>query len=333
MADFTLTHKAIDDAHQRLESHILRTPTIPVTHGFFAERFPDSKIFLKHELFQKSGTFKFRGVLNNLLSMSEKPSRVTAMSAGNHAIAVAVAAKQLGIDAKIVMQASANPARIAATKAAGAEVIIAKDGPTGFSMAHEIAEKEGRVFVHPFDGMRVAEATAGVAAEMIADAGGLDLIIVAVGGGGLAGGVSAGAKLIDANINVFGVEPEGAAAMALSFETGKASTLDEIETIADSLAPPMTTDTTYALCNQNINRLTTVSDDQMVAAAYLLFRDHKLAVEPGGAASTAAALSKFNSEIEGKRVGVILCGSNIDPQSFCELLARGEGAFNDGLLN
>ena len=333
MAEIILSPDAIRISGQRLAPHIVRTPTVKVAHGFFHERFPESEIFLKHELFQKSGTFKFRGVLNNLLSLEEKPARVTAMSAGNHAIAVAVAAKQLGIDAKIVMQASANPARIAATKAAGAEVIIAKDGPTGFAMAHEIADKEDRVFVHPFDGMRVAEATAGVAAELIEDAGGLDAIVVAIGGGGLAGGLSAGAKLIDQNIKIFGVEPEGAAAMALSFKNGEASTLEQIETIADSLAPPMTTETTFGLCSKNIDKLGAISDDEMAAAAYLLFRDHKLAVEPGGAASTAAALTRFNDEIAGKRVGVILCGSNIDPLTFCELLKRGEDAFAAGKLN
>ena len=330
------TALTLDDVYsvrERLSAHIDRTPTIRATHGVFCERFPGAAVFLKYELFQRSGTFKIRGVLNNLLKAGGGVSRVTAMSAGNHAVAVAEACRQLGLDAKIVMQASANPARVGATKAAGAEVVIAKDGPTGFAMAHDIAEKEERIFIHPFDGLNVAEATAGVALEMIEDAGGLDAIVVAIGGGGLAGGVSAGAKLLAPGIKVYGVEPEGAAAMALSFERGEASTLPKIETIADSLAPPMTTETTYSLCRANVDELATVSDDELAAASALLFSDYKLAVEPGGAASSAAALARFADALRGKRVGVVLCGSNIDRATFSALLERGETALARGVLS
>lgn len=334
MTKFDLSSEAMEAAAARLSPHITRTPTIGASHGFLKERFPDTQFFFKYEHLQESGTFKFRGVMNNLLSMPYLPKAgVTAMSAGNHAIAVAVAARKLGLDAKVVMQATANPARISATKAAGAELVIAKDGPSGFAKALEIAESEDRLFIHPFDGMRVAEATAGVSKEMLEDVGGLDTIIVSVGGGGLAGGVAAGAKLIDQAIEVLGVEPEGAAAMTQSFKDGKPATLDNLNTIADSLAPPMTTETTYGLCSDNMDGLVTVTDDQMAAAAYLLFRDFKLAVEPACAAATAAAMTKFKDRLKEKRVGIILCGSNIDAQGHADLMRRGEAAFNKGVLN
>ncbi len=334
MKQFELSMDAVNSAEAQLRPHVTRTPTIEASHGFLKDQFLDTAFFFKYEHLQESGTFKFRGVMNNLLSMPYLPKAgVTAMSAGNHAIAVAVAARKLGLDAKVVMQATANPARIAATKAAGAELVIAKDGPSGFAKALEIAESEDRLFVHPFDGMRVAEATAGVSKEMLEDAGGLDVIIVSVCGGGLAGGVAAGAKLIDPSIEVLGVEPEGAAAMTQSFKDGKPATLDSLNTIADSLAPPMTTETTYGLCRDNMDALVTVTDDQMAAAAYLLFRDFKLAVEPACAAATAAAMTKFKDRIKSKRVGIILCGSNIDAEGHADLMKRGKTAFENGVLD
>lgn len=323
----------IRNTHEKLAAFISRTPTKEAVSGFFCELLPKSKVFLKYELFQVSGTFKSRGVLNNLLSATGDRRGVTAASAGNHAIAVAVGAKLLGLDAKVVMQASANPARIAAARAAGAEIIIAADGKEAFAKAHEIAESEGRLFIHPFDGPRVAEAAAGVALEMIEDSGGLDAIIVSVGGGGLGGGVSSGAKLLNPDCVVVGVEPEGAAAMAESFRIGAPATLAKIDTIADSLAPPMTTKTTFELCRDNMDRLVTVSDDQMAAACYLLFKDLKIAAEPACGAATAAAIAKCADGLAGKRVGVILCGSNIDIENFSALVRRGEGALARGALS
>ena len=328
----SLTITDINKTQALLGPHIVRTPTVKVKTGFIAERLPSSEVFLKYELFQVSGTFKARGVLNNLLSIKDRAQGVTAASAGNHAIAVSVASQLLGLDAKVVMQSSANPARIAAAKAAGAEIIIAKDGPEAFAMAHALEEKEGRLFIHPFDGMKVAEASAGIAQEFIEDSGGLDAVVVAIGGGGLAGGLSAGAKLINPNCRVYGVEPAGAAAMAQSFKQGSAATLSELDTIADSLAPPMTTDITYGLCRDNVDELFTVTDDQMAAGSYLLFRDMKLSVEPGGAAATVASVSHLKNKLAGKRVGILLCGSNIDEESFYELIKRGRKAFENGVL-
>lgn len=329
----SLSMKDVSSVRERLAPHVVRTPTIKAVSGVFSEMLPHSSIYLKYELFQVSGTFKARGVLNNLLAANEDCKGVTAASAGNHAIAVAVGAKLLRLDAKVVMQASANPARIAAARAAGAEIVIAADGKKAFAAAHDIAEKEGRLFIHPFDGIRVAEATACVAFEMIEDSGGLDAIIVSVGGGGLAGGVSAGAKMLNPECLVIGVEPEGAAAMAESFRIGAPATLSTIDTIADSLAPPMTTQTTYELCRRHLDRLVSVSDDQMAAACHLLFRDAKITAEPACGAATAAAIAKCADELAGKKVGVILCGSNIDIENFAALIRRGEAALSRGVLS
>lgn len=322
----------IKRACERITPYIQRTPILKATNSFFEQLLPNSEVYLKYELFQVSGTFKIRGVLNNLLSMDNVERGVTAVSAGNHAIAVAMASKILGLDAKVVMQSSANPARIAAAKKSGAKIIIAKDGTDAFALAHELEKEEGRLFIHPFDGMRVAEATAVIAQEMHADVEGLDTIVVAIGGGGLAGGVAAGSKLIRPKCEVLGVEPEGAAAMTASFKIGSAITLNELSTIADSLAPPMTTDITYTLCNQNLDALCTVSDDQMLAACYLLGRDQKVVAEPACGAATAAALDNYRERLKGKKVGIILCGSNIDAAGYAKQMQQGELAIANGIF-
>jgi threonine dehydratase len=313
---------AMGAARERLAPYIMRTPVVD---------WPGSDMVLKLESFQRTGTFKARGALNNLLT-ADGADRVTAFSAGNHAIAVAYAASVVGADAKVVMQATANPARIAATKAFGAEVLIEPDGAAALARAEALVAEEGRLFVHPFEGPRVTEATAGVALELIEDAGALDAIVVAIGGGGLAGGVAAAAKQLLPACAVYGVEPEGAAVMSGSLEAGAPLTLDHLDTIADSLAPPMTTPYAFATCRHYLDDVVVVSDDQMAAAAALLFTERKLAVEPAGAAAAAAAFGPLRQRLAGKRIGLIVCGANIDRESFCSLIARGEAALGAGVL-
>ena len=244
------------------------------------------------------------------------------MSAGNHAIAVAWAARQLGVSAKVVMQASANPARVAAARAHGAEVLTAADGPTGFALAEQIAADEGRTFIHPFEGERTALGTATVGLELVEQAPGLDAVIVAIGGGGLAGGAATAIKLLSPACRIFGVEPEGADSMHRSFAAGSPQRLERVQTIADSLGPPMALPYSFGLCRSALDRLVKVTDDEIRAAMGLLFRDMKLAVEPGGAASTAALVFRLREELRGARVGVIVCGSNIDADTFASLLPR-----------
>lgn len=281
-------------------------------------------IYLKLELFQQAGSFKVRGVLSNLLALTDEQRArgVTAMSAGNHAVAVAWGARRMGISAKVVMLATANPARIAAARALDAEIIVAPDGTAGFSLAERIAAEEGRAFIHPFDGYRTALGTATLGLELTEQVPDLDAVFVAIGGGGLAGGVARAVKLLNPRCQIFGVEPEGAASMHKSFLSGSAQRLEQVQTIADSLAPPMTLPYSYSLCRDHVDHLITVSDDAICRAMALLFREMKLAVEPAGAASTAGLLYCFPAELRGRRVGVIICGSNIDIGTFSMLVRR-----------
>ena len=282
----------------------------------------DTSVELKLELFQRAGSFKTRGALLGILALDDdaRGRGVTAVSAGNHAIAVSYAANALGVDAKVVMQSSANPARVAAARAFGAEVIIGGDGPACFALAEQIVEKEGRTFIHPFDGHNVTLGTATLGIEICEQMGPLDALVIPVGGGGLASGVALIAKQLMPECKVYGVEPAGADSMSRSFAAGEPQRLEKVETIADSLGPPMALPYSFSICQANIDRLVTVEDDAIRSAMRLLFDEMKLAVEPAAAAGTAALAGPLREELAGRRVGLIVCGTNIDPASHAKLL-------------
>jgi threonine dehydratase len=320
-------------AAKTLAAHIVTTP-IQAWHGvqLEAQLGAPSQLLLKLELFQRTGTFKVRAAMLNVLALTEEERRrgVTAVSAGNHAIAVACAAQRLGVSAKVVMLGTASALRIAAARAYGAEVIISTDGRTAFALADEIRGAERRTFIHPFDGRNVTLGTSGVGVEFLDQAGHLDAIVVAIGGGGLMAGVAAAVKQMQPSCLVLGVEPLGADVMSRSFRAAAPQRMERIDTIADSLAPPMTTQATYDLCRRFVDDIVTVSDDAICAALALLYRDAKLAVEPAGAAAAAAVLGPLAARLRGKRTGVVICGANIDSDSFYRYLKRGEQELQSG---
>jgi len=282
----------------------------------------DSRLVFKLECLQLTGTFKVRGALSVLLDLSEEEREcgVTAVSAGNHAVAVAYAARALGIDAKIVMIKTANPARINLARQFGAHVELADDGPTAFRRASEIQMQEGRHFVHPFEGEQVVRGTATLGVEFLQQSPQLDAVVVSIGGGGLIAGVSAALKQMSPRTRIYGVEPVGADSMSRSFAAGHAVSLDSVATIADSLAPPMATPYTFGVCRQFVDRIALIDDESLRSAMRILFSDLKLAVEPAAAAALAAALGPLRSELRGgQKVGIVVCGSNIDLNTFAAL--------------
>jgi threonine dehydratase len=314
-------------AAAQLTGHVVATPIQRWLGTQLEARLgAQTQVLLKLELFQRTGTFKVRAAMLNLLALtaSERRHGVTAVSAGNHAIAVACAAQRLGVSAKVVMIKTANPLRIAAAQAYGAEIIMAPDGRAAFAIAEEIRSAEQRAFIHPFDGRNVVLGTSGVGIEFLDQAAQLDAIVVAIGGGGLMAGVAAAVKQIKPDCLVFGVEPAGADVMSRSFRAGSAQSMDRVDTIADSLAPPLTTPATYDLCRRFVDEIVIVSDDAICAALALLYREAKLAVEPAGAAATAAVLGPLAERLRGRRIGVVVCGANIDSDSFYRYLKRGE---------
>ena len=277
----------------------------------------------KFELLQNAGTFKARGAFANILALdaAQKARGVTAISAGNHAIAVAYAAQKLGVPAKVVMLSSANPARLALARACGAEVLLAPDGATGFQMVADIQAQEGRFFVHPFNGLRTVLGTATLGAEWAEQSGGLDALVLPIGGGGLAAGVATAFKQAMPGLAIYGVEPEGANGMSRSFAEGGPIKMGAMSSIADSLCAPHTEAYSYGLCRRAIADIVTINDHDLRAAMRLLFEELKLAVEPACAAATAAACGPLRERLAGKRVGVLLCGSNTDLATFTRHMA------------
>ena len=281
-----------------------------------------TSVVLKLELFQYTGSFKPRGALTNMLNLSADALArgVTAVSAGNHAIAVAYAAKTLDTTAKVVMMKTANPFRVERCRSYGAEVVLADDVHAAFDTVRRIEREEGRSFVHPFEGERTVLGTATLGYEWCRQTPDLEAIIVPIGGGGLAAGVACAVKQLRPDCQVLGVEPTGADSMHRSFAAGSPQSIERVATIADSLGAPYAAPYSFAVCRRFLDDLVLIDDDAMRRAMGLLFREMKLAVEPAGAAATAALCGPLRERLAGKRVGVIVCGSNIDPASYARHL-------------
>jgi len=315
----SLTLAEIEETRAMIAPYVSRTPVHEWRGREIEALLPEgTRVNLKLELFQQSGTFKARGAISKVLRLTpeERARGICAVSAGNHALAAAYAAKALGTTAKVVMMGSANSARVEGCRALGAEVVIAPDGKTAFEMVEAIARDEGRTFVHPFEGPYTALGTATLGMEWLEQAPDLDAAIIAIGGGGLAGGASAAIKLLRPDCLVFGVEPTGSDTMTRSFAQGSPIDHAEVKTIADSLAPPFALPFSYGLCRANLDDIVLVDDDQIRSAMALLFREMKLAVEPAAAAASAALVGPLKERLAGKKVGVLVCGSNIDFDTF-----------------
>lgn len=275
---------------------------------------PGTTVLGKLEFLQYTGTFKARAALAALagLSPAQRAAGVTAVSAGNHAIATAYAARYFGVSARLVMIASANPARLAACRRFGAEVITAADVHEAFRLAQRIQADQGRYLVHPFEGRHVALGAGLVGREILAQVPEFDALLVPVGGGGLLAGVANAVRQARPDVRIYGVEPSGADSMSRSLAAGEPQTLASVNTIADSLGAPFAMPYSFALVRDNVDRLCTVTDDELRRAMRLLFSRLHLAVEPACAATTAAACGPLRQELAGKRVVLLFCGSNID---------------------
>lgn len=293
-------------------------------HRLLARQPLDATVWLKLELFQHTGSFKVRGALLAMrrLAADQLARGVTAVSAGNHAMAVAHAARALGTTAKVCMPATADAARVQACRELGAEVVLLPDIASAFAEVARIERDEGRAFVHPFESEAMVHGAAVLGMEFLRQTGNLDAVLVPIGGGGLAAGIALAVKQLQPRCRVIGVEPKGADSMHRSFAAGSPQRIDAVRTIADSLGAPMALPYSFALCRRFVDELVQVDDDELCRAMWLLFADAKLAVEPAGAATTAAMLQR-RDELAGKRVGLIVCGANVDHRVFADCLRRG----------
>lgn len=278
----------------------------------------NTQVLAKLEFLQRTGTFKARGALATLRSLSDAQlaAGVTAVSAGNHAIATAFAAQAMGSSARVVMVSSANPSRIAACRAFGAEIVLADDVHQAFQVAEKIQKEEGRYLVQPFEGPNVAVGTGTVGLEICDQVTDFDTLVVPIGGGGLIGGIANAVRQLRPDCEIIGVEPVGADSMHRSRAAGEPVSIERVTTIADSLGAPFAMPYSFALTEQNVDRLVLVDDEQLRRGMGFLFRAMKVAVEPACAASTAALLWPLREELRGKRIVLVMCGSNIDWDTF-----------------
>ena len=295
----------------RLSGRVARTPVFDWDASEIRALLPArTAVNLKLELFQHTGSFKARGALAVMLGLEpgQLAAGVTAVSAGNHAIATAWAARELGAPAKLVMLASANPARVEKARGYGAELVLVPDIAAAFATAEQIGKEEGRAFVHPYEGPLTARGTATLGLEWLEQAAGLEAIIVPVGGGGLIAGIACAVKRLRPDCRVFGVEPFGADSMWRSMAAGSPQRLERVATIADSLGAPYALPYSFGLCRRFVDEVVRIEDGAMVEAMRLMHRTLKLTLEPAGAAATAALLGPLRERLAGSRVGCWCAG-------------------------
>ena len=268
------------------------------------------RLHLKAELFQKTGSFKPRGVFNKLLSMDpEDRSRgLVSLSAGNHAAALAYGATAVGAKATIVMPANAMPSKVEATRRYGGEVVQTDGSLLADCLA--LQQERDLTLVHPFDDLKVMAGQGTVGLELVGQVPDLGMVVVPVGGGGLISGVAAAVKLKHPSVRVVGVEPEGADAMSRSLEQGAPAHLDGVNTIADGLAPPFAGEHTFRHVQSFVDEMVRVADSEIIDAVRVLIKYCKLAAEPAGAAGLAALLAGKVSPPSGSTVVCVISGGN-----------------------
>ena len=296
-----------------------RTPAL--TSRTIDER-TGARVFFKCENFQRMGAFKFRGAYNALSNLTGEQQRrgVVAFSSGNHAQAVALAGRLLGVKAVIVMPDDAPPVKLEATRGYGAEVVIYDRATQDREqIARELAEKRGLTVVPPFDHPHVIAGQGTAAKELIEDVGALDYLLVPCGGGGLLSGCAIAANHLASGIKVIGVEPAAGDDVKRSFETKILQTVHNPDTIADGARTSSAGKITFPLILHHVHGMLTVTDEELLRAMFYLWERMKIVVEPTGALA-AAALFEGKMDARGKRVGVIISGGNVDLKSLARMV-------------
>ena len=308
------------DAQTVLKS-IIRETNVVKTYGIA----PDCDLYLKPENLQITGSFKVRGSAYKIsqLSAEEKAKGVIACSAGNHAQGVALAATKNGIKSLICLPDSAPISKVEATKGYGAEVCLVEGVyDDAYNKAIELKEKEGYTFVHPFDDEDVIAGQGTIALEVLNDLDNIDAIVVPVGGGGLISGVAFAIKSLKPEVKVYGVQAEGAPSMYRSLHEHKYQTLSAVSTFADGIQVKTPGELTYKLCEEYVDDIVTVTEDETAAAILSLMENQKLVAEGAGAVPVAAALF-HKLPIEGKKVVCLISGGNIDVNILNRVITRG----------
>lgn len=314
------TFEDVRAAHARIRERIARTP---VLHSHSLDERAGAQIFLKCENFQRAGAFKFRGATNRLLQLTpeERQRGVLAFSSGNHAQAVALAARDLGISAALVMPTDAPQAKLAAVKAFGGEVHLYDRATVNReSFAADLVRRQNRVLVPPFDDARIIAGAGTAALELLEEVPDLEAVVVPVGGGGLISGSAIAAHELKPGLDVYGVEPATAADVQLSLARGQITPIADNPTIADGLRTVQPGELTFAIMQKHLAGVVTVTDPLLIEALTLLLLRMKILAEPSGAAAVAALISGALPKPY-RRVGAIVSGGNLDASALARYLA------------
>ena len=314
------TYADVVAAAARLEGHAHRTPVLrsrTVNEEFGAE------VFFKCENLQRMGAFKFRGAFNALSRFDENQRRagVLAFSSGNHAQAIALSSRLLGIKATIIMPSDAPASKVAATQGYGGKVVFYdRYTQDREQLSRELAGKEGLTLIPPFDHPDVIAGQGTAAKELFDEVGPLDSFFVCLGGGGLLSGSALATRVLAPDCKLYGVEPEAGNDGQQSFRSGSIVTIATPKTIADGAQTAALGHLTFPIIRRDVNDVLTVSDAQLVDAMRFMASRMKIVVEPTGCLGFAAA-REMKASLRGQRVGVLISGGNIDLTRFCELLA------------
>ena len=317
-----LTLDKFEEASEKVKEVTLETKLI---YSDFLSDQTGNKVYLKPENMQFTGAYKVRGAYYKISTLTdeERAKGLITASAGNHAQGVAYAAKCYGCKAVIVMPTTTPLIKVNRTKSYGAEVVLYGDVyDEACAKAYELAEKEGYTFIHPFDDLAVATGQGTIAMEIFKELPLVEYILVPIGGGGLISGVAYAIKNLNPNIRVYGVQAKGAPSMLNSIEHGKIERLEGVRTIADGIAVKEPGIHTFDLCQQYVDEIVSVTDDEISTAILALIEQHKLIAEGAGAVAVAAAM--FNKvPIKGKKVICLISGGNIDVNILSRVIGRG----------
>jgi threonine dehydratase len=315
----TISISDIRAAQGRIKGRVHRTPLLSATRlGARA----GATLYHKCESLQKTGSFKVRGALNRMAQLDDASRKrgVITVSAGNHAQALAWAARDAGVRCTVVMAAAASRTKVDASRGYGAEVVLhGANSIEAFAKAHELAAERSLTFVHPFDDPAIIAGQGTVGLEILEQLDRVNDVIVPIGGGGLIAGIVTAIKEQRPDVRVFGVEPTGAAVMRKSLDEGHPVRLESLTTIADGLAAPMAGDVTYPIVKRYVDDVVLVTDDEIAMAMREILFSAKLLAEGGGAAATAAVLTG-KLKLDGRHVVAVLSGGNVDPSRLREVL-------------
>jgi threonine dehydratase len=309
------------EANKKIRNFIIQTPTF---NSVIFSRRTGAEVYLKLESFQPVGSFKIRGAINKIcsLSPSELAKGLVASSSGNHGLSVAYAAKIFGARAIIVVPENAVKEKVEAIEGYGAKVVkYGKDLDEAYSKALEIQKETKTIFIHAFNDPLVIAGQGTIGLELLENVHDLDTIIAPVGGGGLISGVAIAAKNLKPNVKIVGVQAEGAPAVYRSWKAGKIVEMASVKTVADGLASRKPLDLTFKIMRRQIDDILLVTDQEIGEAVLALLREAHILAEPSGAASLAALLFKYDPKPK-EKVAVIISGANISIDYLASLLKK-----------